>query len=111
MEKTSGRVNVEGLKKELRRVVLAGVGAAVLAKEGAVDLAKKWVAKGEAIEPDLKKALKKVTEKRDTVGEKAGQGFRKAVGYLPVVTKNDFAELVKRIDTLSEKVESLRRKK
>jgi len=111
VEKTGAKLNVESLKRELRRVVLAGVGAAVLAKEGAVDLAKKWVAKGEAIEPDLRKAFKKVTEKRATVTDKAGRGFRKAIGYLPVVTKNDLAELVKRIDSLSEKVESLRRKK
>lgn len=105
------KLNVEGLKKEFRRVVLAGLGAAVLAKEGVADVAKRWLAKGEAVEPDLKKALKKIGDRRREVAEKSGRGFKKAVGFLPVVTKNDFAELAKRIDALSEKVESLRRGK
>ena len=52
MEKGNGKLNLEGLKKELRRVVLAGVGAAALAKDGILDLAKKWVNKGEAVEPE-----------------------------------------------------------
>lgn len=110
MEKAEGKLNLEGLKKEIRRVVLAGVGAAVLAKEGAVDLAKKWVNKGEEIEPEIKKALKKLGEKRAQVSEKTGDGFRKAMGYLPLVTKKDVADLAKRIDALATKVDSLKKR-
>ncbi len=105
------KLNVEGLKKELRRVVLAGLGAAVLAKEGVADAAKRWLSKGESVEPEIKKALKKLGDRRREAAEKTGRGFKKAVGFLPVVTKNDFAELAQRIDALSEKVESLRRGK
>lgn len=110
MEKTS-KANFEGLKRELRRVVLAGVGAAVLAKDGAVDLAKKWVHRGEEVEPEIKKALKKLGEKRAQVSEKAGHGVKKAWGYLPLVTKKDFVDLAKRIDALTAKVDSLKRGK
>jgi polyhydroxyalkanoate synthesis regulator phasin len=109
--KEKAKEGLESLKKELRRVVLAGVGAAVLAKEGAAGLAKKWLAKGEEVEPELKKALEKLGKKRDEVREKAGEGAKKVWGYLPVVTKKDFAELAKRIDALAVKVESLRKKK
>lgn len=111
MDKINGKLNFEGLKKELRRVVLAGVGAAILAKEGAAGLAKKWVAKGEEVEPELKKALSKLREKREQVAEKSGEGWKKVTGYLPLVTKKDFADLVKRIDALSAKVEGLRSKR
>lgn len=111
MDKVNGKINLEGLKKELRRVVLAGVGAAILAKEGAVGLAKRWVAKGEEVEPELKKALNKLGEKRQQVTDKTGEGWKKVTGYLPLVTKKDFAELVKRIDALSAKVEGLRGKR
>ena len=110
MEKANGKLSIEGLKKEIRRVVLAGVGAAVLAKEGAVGLATKWVNRGEEIEPEIKKALKKLGEKRAQVSEKTGNGFRKAMGYLPLVTKKDVAELAKRIDAIGAKLDSLKKR-
>ena len=111
MEKATAKVNLESVKRELRRVVLAGVGAALLAKEGAADLAKRWVSKGEEVEPEIKKALKKIGEKRAQVGEKTGEGLKKAWGYMPLVTKKDFADLAKRIDVLASKVDTLKKHK
>jgi hypothetical protein len=63
------------------------------------------------VEPELRKALKQVNAKRAQVTETTGEGVKKALGYLPLVTKRDFAELVKRIDGLAGKVESLRKRK
>ncbi|GEM_PF-962129 len=111
MEKVREKVSLENLKKELRRVVLAGVGAAVMAKEGAADLAKKWVSKGEEVEPELKKALKKLGEKRTQATDKAGDGVKRVLGYMPLVTKKDFVDLAKRIDALAAKVDSLKKHK
>lgn len=118
MVKERARQGVETLKKELRKVVLAGVGAAVLAKEGATDVARKWLAKGESVEPELRKALKQAVARRRKVadaagklGEKAQGGFKKMMAAIPMVTKTDVAGLARRIDALAEKVEALGRKR
>lgn len=109
---------LDSLKKELRKVVLAGVGAAVLAKEGATDVAKRWLARGEKVEPELRKALKRITERRKAVVKQVGKAaatvdgrLKRIVRYLPLVTKNDLSYLAKRIDALAAKVEALSPKK
>ncbi len=111
-------LSAETLKRDLRRVVLAGVGAAVLAKEGAVDLAKKFLAKGEDVEPELRKALKRLSDRRreaaaraDGLRTKVDGRLRRFVEALPLATRRDLAQLSGRIDTLSAKVDSLSRKR
>ena len=105
---------VDSLKKELRRVVLAGVGAAVLAKEGAADVARKWLEKGEDVEPQIRRTLKRISDQRKKASKKAGKvagqvdgRVRSLLRKLPLVTKRDLADLAKRIDSLASKVDAL----
>jgi len=118
MAKLTEKIDLEALKKELRRVVLTGVGAAVMAKEGAVDLAKKFLSKGEDVEPELKKAFKSLMERRRKVAEKAGGlrtkaegGLRALAKRLPIVTRQDFQELSGRIEALASKVDTLAKRR
>jgi polyhydroxyalkanoate synthesis regulator phasin len=71
MAQEETKVSLETLKRDLRKVVLAGVGATVLAKEGAAGLAQRWLAKGEGVEPEIRRALKKLVERRKAVAAKA----------------------------------------
>jgi polyhydroxyalkanoate synthesis regulator phasin len=101
---------VDQLRDGVWTVALAGMGAAVLAKDGAYDLAKRWVKKGEQLEPTIKKSFTQLTKKREkvaqTVTKNTGTSLKKAWNYFPVVTKKDILDLSKRIDVLSAKVTS-----
>lgn len=103
-----------GLKKGLRRVALAGIGAAALAKERAQEFAKRCTAKGEQMEPQIKKAIRKIAERRKLVAKKVGAAAGKAEGgmkrlwkQIPLVTKSDLADLGRRIDALAGRMETL----
>ena len=106
---------VDQIRGGVRTFALAGMGAAVLAKDGAVDLAKKWVKKGEQLEPGIKKTFTQLTKKREkvtqTVSKTTGSSLKKVWTYLPVVTKKDILDLSKRIDVLSAKVAPKARKR
>ena len=105
-------------KKGLRKVVLAGMGAAALARDGASETARKCVRKGEELEPGLKKILHRLAQQQKSVVQKVGkvttavdqrlQGWTKRI---PVVTRRDFSELVQRIDVLTVKIDALASRK
>ena len=107
--------SVDQLRGGVRTVALAGMGAAVLAKDGAFDLAKRWVKRGEQLEPGIKKTFTQLTKKRtkvtQTVSKTTGSSLKKVWTYLPVVTKKDILDLSKRIDALSAKVAPKARKR
>ena len=103
----------ERVRQNIRRVMLAGLGAAALAQESARDLGKRLLAKGEKTEPKIKRKLKELSERRRKAAKKAAGVAAKARGWtqkLPIVTKSDVAALAKRIDTLTEKVDALSKK-
>ena len=58
------------VKQNFRKAMLVGIGAAVLARESALDLGRKLMTKGEKTEPKLKKAWKGLSEKRKKVSKK-----------------------------------------
>ena len=102
----------------LKKVALTGLGAATVARETAAGAMKKFLAKGEAMEPTLRKGFKAMVAGRKKASQTAGRwstraqgGFRKVMEAIPVVTKSDVAGLMKRIDALTTKVEALSTKK
>ena len=105
---TKTTTGVDQIRDGVRTVALAGMGAAVLAKDGAFDLAKRWVKKGEQLEPGIKKSFTQLTKKREKVAQSVtkttGNSLKKAWTYFPVVTKKDILDLSKRIDALNAKV-------
>jgi polyhydroxyalkanoate synthesis regulator phasin len=109
------QVGADQLRDGVRTVALAGMGAAVLAKDGALDLAKKWVKKGEQLEPGIRKTFTRLTKKRtkvtQTVTKTTSGSLKKAWALLPVVTRKDILDLSKRIDVLSAKVAPKARKR
>ena len=106
---------VDQLRDGVWTMALAGMGAAVLAKDGAYDLAKRWVKKGEQLEPGIKKTFNQLTKKREkvtqTVTKTTGSSLKTAWTYLPVVTKKDILDLSKRIDALGAKIAPKARKR
>jgi len=114
MARTQKREEARNLRAGLRKVVLAVVGAAVMAKESAQDVARKCVARGQKVEPQIRKTLDRLVEQRRKAVDQAGKLAEKVDGrirnlsrYLPVVTRHDLAELVRRLDSLSHKVDAL----
>ncbi|MBI2933908.1 MAG: phasin family protein [Planctomycetes bacterium] len=116
--KTESWISVENLRRDLRKMVLTGVGAAFMATEGAADMAKKWLARGEKAEPEIRKAVKKLadrsktlTEKTDTLRAKVNGQVNKLVDALPIVSRKDVKELSRRIESLTTQVEALAKKR
>ena len=114
MARTRKAAKKTAVKDNLKKLVLAGVGAAVLAKEGVEDLAKTLVKTGEKAEPKLRKQIKMLTARRDEVARKAGRvaktvngSLRRFGSRIPLVTKKDLLDLARRIETLSGKVDAL----
>ena len=107
-----------GVKVDLRSVALAGVGAAAIAMDGAEDLYRRFVTRGKREEPGIRKTIGKLNNRRRSVQKSAGSMAKSMDGRLkefgrnlPFVTKNDLSDLVKRIESLSEKVDALSKPK
>lgn len=107
-------LSADGMKKGFRKAVLAGMGAAALAKERVADATRTMIAKGEKVEPDVKRAFKKLVERRRKTGQKVGVQMgtqvKRLVRSLPVVTRGDIAALAQRVDGLAKKIDGLNRK-
>lgn len=109
---------MSNLTKELRKFALTGLGAAMTAKENAKGMTKKWLAKGEAMEPQIKKTVKRLVDQRKTLSKKASRVAAQAdsrlkgfVKYIPVITRKDFTSLSKQMEQLTTIVNGLAKKK
>lgn len=86
----------------IRKAVLAGIGASVLAKEKIEELARR----GESEQPKFVKDLfSRAEEEKKRVEAKLEEAIRKALERLQVATKADIDALSKKIDSLARRRE------
>ena len=94
-----------------RRVVLASIGAVVLAQEELEAFINKLVEKGEIAEKDGKKIVGEVMEKRKKFQKKTETEMNKQIEQMlermDVPTKADIDSLSKKITALSKKIDEL----
>jgi len=104
------------LLEGLRRVLMAGIGVAVLAQEEIEDFVTKLVDRGEIAENDGRSLISDVLERRrkevqDGTKRASGGVDRRVEGVLNrlnVPTRSEIAELSQQISELSVKVDQLR---
>lgn len=112
MEKATSLVNL------VRRVLLAGVGAAALTTDEIQDFLNRLVERGELAEKDVRKLMNDVVARRDGAEKRVEKSVESASGVveeqiekilarLNVPNKGDIEELSKKIATLSQKVDDL----
>ena len=92
----------------VRKVMLAGIGAAALAQEEAEDFVNKLIEKGELAEKEGWTILKDLRDKRK---EKSEQFVEKRISTFierfNIPTKSDYKDLSKKINELSKKIDNL----
>ena len=109
------------MRELVRMLVLAGIGAAAIAKDETVALMDKLVKRGAAVQADMKKTAGQVAERSKSVasdvaerskeqGEQAQAMLEKQVehvlGRLNIPSRSDLAELNTRIDALNAKMDA-----
>jgi len=103
----------------VRRVLMASVGAVVLAQEEIEDFVHKLVERGELAEQDGRKLVTDLREKRKSAQESThnrvqetsatvDRGMEGVLGRMNIPSKSDIEELSERIAALSEKVDALK---
>ena len=104
------------LLEGLRRVLMAGIGVAVLAQEEIEDFVIKLVDRGEIAENDGRSLVSDVLERRRSAiqdrSKQAGDGVDRRIegmlNRLNVPTQSEIAGLSEQISELSKKVDELR---
>ena len=107
----------------VRRVLMASVGAIVLAQEEIEDFVQKLVERGELAEQDGRKLVTDLREKRKSAQESTqnrvqetsekttatmDRGMEGVLGRMNIPSKSDIEELSEKITALSEKVDALK---
>jgi polyhydroxyalkanoate synthesis regulator phasin len=99
----------------VRRVLLAGVGAAALAYDEASAFVDRLVERGELAHDQARDLLKEVSERREgrlhDMGGQVRERLSRALETLDVPRRTDLAALQQRLDKLSERVETLLKQK
>ena len=90
----------------VRKVMLTGVGLAVMTKEKAEELGRELVKKGEITEKEgkefVEELLKKSEEAKKDFEKKVEESVKKVLAGLDVVTKKDVDNLVERVAALEK---------
>jgi poly(hydroxyalkanoate) granule-associated protein len=98
----------------VRRVLMAGVGAVVLAQEEIDEFVSKLVERGEIAEKDGRKLIDDIKERRQQKTQEAEEALEKRIEQLldrmNVPTKRDIEALSSKISALAEKVDELKAK-
>ena len=92
-----------------RKILLAGIGAAVLAQEEIENFVSRMVERGEIAEMDAKQLAREIMDRR----EKMMRGWRtpaEAVVHPPAATKADVEALTAKIAELNRKIDDLTKK-
>jgi len=101
------------LLETARKVLLAAIGAVVLAQEEIEEFINRLIEKGEIAEKDGKKLLNEVLEKRKKGTEKAEDELTKRIestlNRMSIPSKADIDELSSKIATLSKKIDELKK--
>jgi poly(hydroxyalkanoate) granule-associated protein len=101
------------LMESLRRVMLASIGAMALTKEEMQTFINKLIARGEVAEEEGKKLMAELMEKRKRKTEQAedmaSQRMREMMDKMDIPTRSDITALSDKINSLSRKVDELRR--
>lgn len=101
-------IKSSGLSELTRKVLLAGIGAAVLAQEEIERFVERMVQKGELAEKDARRMIQELMEKR----EKMDQERRAAAKNRPApVTRADIEALSNKIGELNRKIEELKKER
>lgn len=115
---SAGKEKSASLVSMVRRVLLAGVGAAALTTDEIQDFLNRLVERGELAEKDARKVMNDVVARRDGAEKRVEKSVESASGVvedqiekilarLNVPNKGDVEELSKKIATLSQKVDDL----
>ncbi len=108
-DETSSAAKSFGLFELSRKVLLAGVGAAVLAQDEISDFVDRLVERGEIAEQDARKLVKEVVEKQQKfIDDVRAEQSQKHSRY---ATRSDIEELTARILELNKKIEDLQSQK
>jgi poly(hydroxyalkanoate) granule-associated protein len=101
------------LLEAFRKLLLASIGAVVIAQEEIEDLINKLVERGEIAKKDGEKLMKEVMAKRKKEAAKAEDEFNKRIEEIlermNVPTKADIEALGEKIAGLSKKVDELKK--
>jgi poly(hydroxyalkanoate) granule-associated protein len=110
---------VEGEKMEtpltemLRKVLLATLGAAVIAQEEIEALVNKLVERGEIAEKDGKKLVHEMMDKRKSktreVEDEVNKNIKDVLDRMNIPTKSDIDSLSQKIAALSKKIDDLKK--
>jgi poly(hydroxyalkanoate) granule-associated protein len=97
------------LAELIRKVMLAGIGAAALAQEEAEAFIHKLIEKGELAEKDGRDLMKDLREKRrKKAEEEIDKRITVLIERMNIPTKSDIETLSQKINDLSKKVDHLK---
>ncbi|MCX8023676.1 MAG: hypothetical protein N3A60_00570 [Thermanaerothrix sp.] len=91
-----------------RKILLASIGAAALAKDEIVQFINRLVEKGEIVERDARRLIQEVLEERDRLERERKAKQAETSGTGPV-TKADIEALSAKITELQKRIEELRK--
>jgi len=98
-----------------RKLLLAGIGAAVLTKERIEGIVRELIKQGEISKEEgiklVKEVLQKGEEMQKTLEAKIEVGINKAMGRLNIPTRKEIQELREKLEKLIKKVEEITKKK
>ena len=105
----------QGWLGQIRRVLMAGAGALVLAQEEIEEFVEKLVQKGEVAEKDGRKLLldtvttrtQEVTRELENLQMEVSSGVKQALSRMNLVSRGDIADLNRRIDDIAKKLDRL----
>ncbi|NUM34308.1 MAG: phasin family protein [Candidatus Brocadiae bacterium] len=105
----------ESFHGQLKRMMLAAMGAAAMAQEEFEGFVGKLVERGEIAEQEGKKWVKEIVDKRrkitkdavQTIEENSLDGLDKLLQKLNIPSKKDVDTLAKKIDDLTKRVDEL----
>lgn len=98
-----------GVRGFARRAYLASLGAVSLTREAAAQTFRKWVERGEQVDPQVRQRLGRLTrtstKARNRIAHRISTTVRGWKGRLPVATRAEIETLSKRIDQLARKLQ------
>lgn len=108
-DETTTSTRSSGLLELSRKVLLAGVGAAVLAQDEISDFVDRLVERGEIAEQDARKLVKDVLDKQEKIiKDIRSEQSQKHARY---ASRSDIEELTTRIMELNKKIEEMQSQK